>query len=65
MIYKIIEDKKWEYKVVKIKYYDLVRNQMDSICEGYEGWEAYAVQKIDVDKYLIFLKRSYVEKINN
>ena len=62
MIYKIIEDKKWEYKVVKIKYYDLVHNQMDIICEGYEGWEAYAVQKIDVDKYLIFLKRSYVEK---
>lgn len=63
MIYKIIEDKKWEYKVVKISYYDLTHNQLDAICDGQDGWEAYSTQSIDKgDKFLIFLKRAYIEQ---
>jgi len=63
MIYKIIEDKKWEYRVVKITAYDLTHNQLDAICDGQDGWEAYSTQSIDKgDKFLIFLKRAYIEQ---
>lgn len=61
MIYKIIEDKKWEYKCVEIDEYDLSHNQLDSICEGYDGWEMVTMIPTK-NKYTIILKRSYIEK---
>lgn len=62
MIYKVIEDKKWEYKTIKISYYDLMHNQLNRICCGEDGWEAYSTEKIDNETFLVFLKRNYLEK---
>lgn len=62
MIYKILEDTKWEYKVIKIQHYELMHNQMNSMCNGDEGWEAYHVEfDKDENGWLVFLKRSYKE----
>lgn len=58
MIYKVIEDVKWEYKVVCMDNYDVRHNQMDALCGG-EGWEAYSV--VPYNSLMIFLKRSYKE----
>lgn len=59
MIYKVIEDAKWEYKVVCMDNYDVRHNQMDALCGG-EGWEAYSVVPYN-NSLMIFLKRSYKE----
>lgn len=61
MIYKVIEDKKFEYKVVEANLYQIKHNQLDSLCDGYDGWEAFGVKEINDDKFLVFLKRSYIE----
>lgn len=61
MIYKVIEDKKWEYRNQLIGTYEVNHNQMDSYLDGDEGWECFAVIP-EGDKYRFFLKRSYIEK---
>lgn len=61
MIYKVIEDKKWEYKTIVIDNYNLSHNQLDASLEGDEGWECFAVVP-EGDKMRFFLKRSYIEK---
>lgn len=64
MIYKVIEDKKWEYKTVVIDNYGISHNQLDASLDGDEGWECFAVVPYR-DKMRFFLKRSYIEKIVN
>lgn len=59
MIYKVIEDVKWEYKVVAMSNYDVMHNQMNALYGG-EGWEAYSVVPYN-NSWMIFLKRSYKE----
>lgn len=61
MIYKVIEDKKWEYQTKLMTSYDVDHYQMDSCLDGDEGWECFAVLP-EGDKYRFFLKRSYIEK---
>lgn len=61
MIYKVIEDKKWEYDFVDMTEYELKHNQLNSMLNGDEGWEAYAVTQVgNITRF--FLKRSYIEK---
>lgn len=62
MIYKVIEDKKWEYKTVIVKEYDINHNQLDSLLDGDDGWEAFSVIPLSNQIYRIFLKRSYIEQ---
>lgn len=59
MIYKVIEDVKWEYKVVAMSNYDVMHSQMNALCGG-DGWEAYSVVRYD-NTWMVFLKRSYKE----
>ena len=61
MIYKMIEDDKWEYQTKIVTTYDITHSQVDSKLNGSEGWEAFNVQKIDDDKFAVFIKRKYKE----
>lgn len=62
MIYKVIEDKKWEYKTVAINDYNICHNQLNACLEGDEGWECFAVVPYGPNEMRFFLKRSYIEK---
>ena len=61
---KVIDNTKWEYKVVKIKEYEIGRSNIDKIInerlEGTDGWEAFDVKHYDYG-LMIFLKRKYIE----
>lgn len=61
MIYKMIEDDKWEYRTQIITVHDITYDQVDSKLDGADGWEAFNVQKIDDDKFAVFIKRKYKE----
>ena len=64
---KVMDNTKWEYKVVKIKEYEIGRSNIDKIInerlEGTDGWEAFDVKHYDYG-LMIFLKRKYIE-VNN
>lgn len=64
---KVIDNTKWEYKVVKIKEYEIGRSDTDKIInerlEGTDCWEAFDVKHYDYG-LMIFLKRKYIE-VNN
>lgn len=64
---KVMDNTKWEYKVVKIKEYEIGRSDNDKIInerlEGTDGWEAFDVKHYDYG-LMIFLKRKYIE-VNN
>lgn len=66
MIYKIIEDKKFEYKTITINWYDLTHNQINAACNGEEGWEMVnmflASNGKDENQYVAIMKRAYTEK---
>lgn len=62
MIYKVIEDKKWEYDFVDVTEYELKHNQLNSMLNGDDGWEAYGVWRMDANVTRFFIKRSYIEK---
>lgn len=65
-IYKIIEDKKWEYRCLDVSNYDMEHYQLDSLLDGDEGWECFCAVKLDnkydKNKMRFFLRRSYIEK---
>lgn len=61
MLYKVIEDKKFEYRAIEVTIFDINHNQLDSKLDGYDGWEAFSINQISKEKFLIFLKRSYIE----
>lgn len=60
---KVIDNTKWEYKVLKIKEYEIGRSDIDKIInerlEGTDGWEAFDVKHYDYG-LMIFLKRKYI-----
>lgn len=64
---KVIDNTKWEYKLVKVKEYEIGRSDTDKIInerlEGTDGWEAFDVKHYDYG-LMIFLKRKYIE-VNN
>lgn len=60
MIYKVVEDKKWEYKTVEVTHYDFTHNQLNTLLDGDDGWECFAVKEIN-GHIFFFLKRSYIE----
>lgn len=65
---KVIDNTKWEYKVVKVKEYEIGRSDTDKIInersEGTDGWEAFDVKHYDYG-LMIFLKRKYIEMNND
>ena len=61
MIYKMIEDDKWEYRTQIITVYDITHDQVDSKLDGADGWEAFSVGPMYDDKFVVFLKRKYKE----
>lgn len=62
--YKIIDNKKWEYKVDKASVCQLEKTDMNDIVGGDDGWELFDIKAIDSDntKFLLFSKRPYIEK---
>ena len=61
MIYKMIEDDKWEYRTQIITTHDITYDQIDSKLNGADGWEAFSVEHMYDDKFAVFLKRKYKE----
>lgn len=61
MIYKMIEDDKWEYRTQIVTVHDISYGQVDSKLDGYDGWEAFSVEHMYDDKFAVFLKRKYKE----
>lgn len=65
---KVMDNTKWEYRVVKIKEYEIGRSDIDKIInerlEGTDGWEAFDVKHYDYG-LMIFLKRKYIEMNND
>lgn len=61
MIYKMIEDDKWEYRTLIVTVHDISYGQVDSKLDGYDGWEAFSVEHMYDDKFAVFLKRKYKE----
>nr|DAM31371.1 MAG TPA: hypothetical protein [Ackermannviridae sp.] len=61
MIYKMIEDDKWEYRVQIVTVHDITYDQVDCKLDGYDGWEAFSVEHMYDDKFAVFLKRKYKE----
>lgn len=61
MIYKMIEDDKWEYRTQIVTVHDISHDQVDSKLDGYDGWEAFSVEHMYDDKFVVFLKRKYKE----
>lgn len=64
---KVMDNIKWEYKLVKVKEYEIGRSDTDKIINerfgGIDGWEAFDVKPYDYG-LMIFLKRKYIE-VNN
>ena len=61
MIYKMIEDDKWEYRTRIVTVHDITYDQVDSKLDGADGWEAFGVEHMYDDKFVVFLKRKYKE----
>lgn len=61
MIYKMIEDDKWEYRTEIVTTHDIAYSQVDSKLDGIDGWEAFSVEHMYDDKFVVFLKRKYKE----
>lgn len=61
MIYKMIEDDKWEYSTQIVTVHDITYDQVDSKLDGADGWEAFSVEHMYDDKFVVFLKRKYKE----
>ena len=61
MIYKMIEDDKWEYRTQIVTVHDITYDQVDSKLDGADGWEAFSVEYMYDDKFAVFLKRKYKE----
>lgn len=61
MIYKMIEDYKWEYRTAIVTAHDISYDQVNSKLDGYDGWEAFSVEHMYDDKFVVFLKRKYKE----
>lgn len=61
MIYKMIEDDKWEYRTAIVTAHDISYDQVDCKLDGYDGWEAFNVEHMYDDKFAVFLKRKYKE----
>ena len=61
MIYKMIKDDKWEYCTKIITEHDIIYSQVDNKLDGADGWEAFSVEHMYDDKFVVFLKRKYKE----
>ena len=61
MLYKMIEDDKWEYRTQIVTERDIVYAKVDSKLDGADGWEAFSVEHMYDDKFVVFLKRKYKE----
>lgn len=61
MLYKMIEDDKWEYRTQIVTEHDIVYAKVDSKLDGADGWEAFNVEHMYDDKFVVFLKRKYKE----
>ena len=61
MIYKMIEDDKWEYRTRIVRVHDITYDQVDSKLDGADGREAFSVEHMYDDKFVVFLKRKYKE----
>ena len=61
MIYKMIEDDKWEYRTQIVTEHDITYGQVDSKLDGADSWEAFSVEHMYDDKFVVFLKRKYKE----
>ena len=61
MIYKMIEDDKWEYRTQIVTVHDITYDKVDSKLDGADGWEAFSVEYMYDDKFAVFLKRKYKE----
>ena len=55
MIYKMIEDDKWEYRTQIVTVHDITYDQVDSKLDGVDGWEAFSVEHMYDDKFVVFL----------
>ena len=64
MIYKMIEDDKWEYRTQIVTVHDITYDQVDSKLDGVDGWEAFSVEHMYDDKFVVFLKRKYKEVLS-
>lgn len=60
---KVVDNTKWEYRVVKIMEYELTRSNVNEIINnklnGTDGWEAFSTICTE-NTITFFLKRKYV-----